>query len=647
MESLTQSERDLLYEVRDMARFRQTLFVDVAADYLTLQQQAQLIRNQLDNIKRLEEQIKIGQANDQSRPLVVYADLRELPPNFVIPQALVGKLAYKNRLLWRDSNITEEEKELLLGISDDNRYQAAARELIGWRDQKTSSLGVQQLITQLNTAQNGLATQKNQLDSQLDAFKIRLGLPPDVQIGIDNSFLSRFELIDSDLLKLVDDLDTFQEQEGPKLLPDDDAAVSVATLRRYVTRLAEIRDQVRQKAIDDVQADFAPIREILAQTSDENLTNSNGRSFRSVTERQRVIKAISADMDLFRLNQRDFEKWSRGIDMLTELIYRPDAAQLTPMFDQNQDMKVSESELPEGWRDLPPGATVAETDEMDDEQLLLQLRKGVLALRERLKQVVQGQQVVQAGLRVEMVELNDFSLDGRTDVPSINEVVNLGIQYRHDLMNTRAQVVDSRRQVEIAANDLKATLDLNVSGDLVEEGGPNDDLTVGVDFKTPIDQVTERNAYSISLINYQRAKRAYLAEEDLIKQQIRNSWRQLRVSAEQLEIDRQTVRNAALQYDNIATSPDQSDNLSLLNALSTLLNAQNSLVNDWITYETNRLNIFRDMGIMNIDQNGLWQDRFYQEDEGEQPAEDQPATILEVVPLDFDNSVPPDNETQP
>ncbi|MEP3481804.1 MAG: TolC family protein [Fuerstiella sp.] len=647
LESLTQSERDLLYEVRDMARFRQTLFVDVASDYLTLQQQAQLIRNQLDNIKRLEEQIKIGQANDQSRPLIVYADLRQLPPDFVIPEELVGKLAYTDRLSWKASIITEEEKELLLGISDDNRYQAAARELIGWRDQKTNSLGVQQLITQLNNAQNGLATQKNQLDSQLDAFKIRLGLPPDVQIDIDNSFLSRFELIDSDLLQLVEDLDMFQEQEGPKLLPDDDAAVSVATLRQYVAQLAEIRDQVQQKAIDDVQADFGPIREILAQTSDEDLNNSGGRSFRSVTERKRVIKAIAADMDLFRLNQRDFEKWSRGIDMLKELIDSPNAAKLTTVFDQNADMKVSESELPEGWRDLPPGATVAETDELDDEQLLLQLRKGVLALRERLKQVVQGQEVVQAGLRVEMVELNNFSLDGRTDVPSIKEVVNLGIQYRHDLMNTRAQVMDSRRQVEIAANDLKARLDLNVSGDLVDQGGPNDDLTVGVDFKTPIDQVAERNAYNNTLINYQRAKRAYLAQEDQVKQQIRNSWRQLRVSAEQLEIDRQTVRNAALQYDNIATSPNQSDNLSLLNALNTLLGAQNSLVNDWITYETTRLNIFRDMGIMNIDQSGLWQDSFYQGDEGEQPAQDQPATILEVVPMDFDNSVTPDNETQP
>ena len=49
----------------------------------------------------------------------------------------------------------------------------------------------------------------------------------------------------------------------------------------------------------------------------------------------------------------------------------------------------------------------------------------------------------------------------------------------------------------------------------------------------------------------------------------------------------------------------------MLNALSTLLNAQNALVGDWITYETNRLNIFVNMGIMQLDPRGVWDDPFY------------------------------------
>jgi len=74
------------------------------------------------------------------------------------------------------------------------------------------------------------------------------------------------------------------------------------------------------------------------------------------------------------------------------------------------------------------------------------------------------------------------------------------------------------------------------------------------------------------------------------------------------------VRNAARQYENAALQAQgsqQTNALNLLQALNAVVNAQNSLVSDWVTYETNRLNIFRDMGIMEIDPRGVWTDPFY------------------------------------
>ena len=102
--------------------------------------------------------------------------------------------------------------------------------------------------------------------------------------------------------------------------------------------------------------------------------------------------------------------------------------------------------------------------------------------------------------------------------------------------------------------------------------------------------------------------------EDQVKQSIRQSWRQLQVQEYRLEIDRTTVRNASLQYDSAslqAASAAQTNALSLLQALQSVLNASNALVGDWVTYETNRLNIFRDMGIMQLDPRGVWDDRWY------------------------------------
>jgi outer membrane protein TolC len=221
--------------------------------------------------------------------------------------------------------------------------------------------------------------------------------------------------------------------------------------------------------------------------------------------------------------------------------------------------------------------------------------------------------VVQAGLRGEAIALNRFTLPGRQDVPTIDEVIEVGLANRHDLMNARGVVMDARRALEVAANALKAKLDVNVSGSNRLHRGSNDTVDVSVDFKTPLDQVAERNDYNTALIAYQRARRTYMAAEDNIKRDIRIAWRALEVSQQRLEIDRQTARNAALEYDNVTISTRQ-DNLSLSRALNTVLRAENALVNDWVSYETNRLNIYRDMGIMQIDEDGVWDDEFYQRD---------------------------------
>ena len=117
--------------------------------------------------------------------------------------------------------------------------------------------------------------------------------------------------------------------------------------------------------------------------------------------------------------------------------------------------------------------------------------------------------------------------------------------------------------------------------------------------------------------------------EDQIKQNIRLNWRQLKVREYRLEVDRTTVRNASLQYDSAslqATAAVQGNALNLLQALNSVINAQNNLVQDWIAYETNRLNIFQNMGIMQLDPRGVWDDRYYLQ------MEDLQGDGAEVVP---------------
>lgn len=670
MEGLVQAERNLLYQVRDMARFRQTIFTDVARDYLRLQQASQNIINQENNIRQLEEQIEIGQVADSWEVNAVFAELARLPEGLKIPESLPDSLrkslTYDGKFLsWR-GGITDSQIADLLGLSDDEIFQSSAQELIGWRKTETVSLGVLQLITRLNTAQNTLEGAKRVLADQMDDFKIRMGLPPNIEITVDDSFLAPFELIDSQLLGMAEKLKEFAKSKGPSLIPSPRglaAGLSIPPpyreLQDYVAELSVMRDEIQEVGLEQVKQDFVPVRNILDATTADLTAQTVGRAFDSKEERDRVIEDAAKGLRLYRLNERDFQKFGQGVDLLTELLSHDSVEDLVASIDTDGDMKISRAELPRGWSELPgirgakkvsDAEEQANTKKLSSDEFIEQVRDAALQIRQDLLKITQGLQVVQAGLRVEAIALNPFSIDGIKGTPTIEQVIELGLKNRHDLMNDRAAVMDARRNLEVTANALKALLDLDVSGDVDLDGGNSTDtVNVTLDFKAPLDHIQERNNYNAAQIAYQRARRDYMAAEDAVKRSIRGSWRQLIVARQRLEIDRQTVRNAALQYDNVATDLSQNNNLSLLNALDDVLDAQNSLVSDWITYETNRLNIFRDMGIMDINQDGIWTDDFYLQESPSEFGAPQAVGGLTDNPAEDMNSpdVPPNIPPEP
>jgi outer membrane protein TolC len=620
LENLTQAERNLLYQIRDMARFRQTLFAVIASSYLRLQRQQQIILNQENNIRLVNQQIEIAQETDKLKQVTVSERLLRFPDGAEIPEELRSNLSFEPAgfLIWT-GDMTDELEQQLLAVSEDHLFQAAARELIRYKDADVVSQSTIQLITRLNNSESSLQSALLALADQLDAFKIELGLPPNIKMDVDTTFLAPFELISPDLLSLESSLKDFAKEYGPSLLPSPENADDVErvapefnALKIYVTELQSLKNLLREQGLDRVKSDFQPIRDILEATSDgNNLQNTGGRGFASNDERERVLEDVASDLKLFRINEGDFETFAGVVDLLNEILQYDSPEEMLKALDIDGNMMIGPSELPMGWSDLPIVGSAEELVEITVDEFFSEIRDGAIAIREELLKISQGLEVLQAGLRVEAIGLNRFTLPGSSETPDIDEVVTIGLQNRRDLMNARAEVMDFRRDVEVAANQLLALMDLDVRGG-VDLDGNNSDLTTSLNFKTPLDHVLERNTYRAALIAYQRARRDYMLAEDRVKQEIRDSWRQLMVSEVQLEIDRRALRNSAQQYDTAVTSQGGSnDSLNLLTALQSLLNASNGLVGDWVTYETNRLNIFRDMGIMQVDSNGVWEDTFY------------------------------------
>ena len=607
LEDLTQQERDVLYEVRDLARFRKTFFTANVSGYLDLIEQQQTVVNQRGNNMRLEEQTEIQRALSSKMPDELTEPLETFPAGLEFPERVKGQVRYikeRKLLAWRGP-MSEEQAEVLIELSPDLSYQKAVASLIQRLRTEVLTLSVAQLETRLARSRNTLRNAERSLQDQLDRYKLRIGLPPDMPITLDNSMLKPFELI-SPHLKAIEEEAKEYVTEWAKL----DAETSTdQEIREVVSGLKMLEAKIRDIGVELVKHDSEVINNLLLLAEKEPSHQLVRKRFDTPESLARTQKDVANDRRLFAAIQNALDNVNRELTQL--------------------EQQVSQKEL---------------TLEQKRESIDL-----IETIRARLMKNSQNLQVIQIGLRVEAIVLEPFTLD-------MDRSVALGMEHRLDLKNELAAVTDARRVVEIRANQLEAVLDLRVEGTIGTSSGNRpfdfrgDESTyrAGLAFTAPIDQVQQRNNYRSALISYQRARRAYMEAEDQVKLEVRQSWRQLEVLKQNFENNRQSVRLAALQYDNAveeSTGPagkgGSSNALNLLEALDSVLEAQDSLIGSWVEYEKSRLNIYRDMGIMEIDARGIWVDDFYQSRAFPPPTEDphdlppdrpQPISAGDAVP---------------
>lgn len=592
LNNLTQDERNVLYQTRTLARFRKIFFTDTVGGgngFLQLLQQLQVIYNERGNIKRLERQVEILRALSSQKPKVQQERLEELPENWIIPPALVEKMEYddESRMLSWKGEMSAEEEKMLLALSDADSYQATVNELISRIRTEVVTLDVAQLETRLAQSVNRLRTIERAYQDSLGNFKIFMGLPPDMPMSIDESLLKPFQLIDPLLPEIEQEIYDYveiwasvyvEDWEDPNLVPP-----TTADMLKVVDGLEKLIKKLQTDALVTLEQDIANIDMLLGQNTEgvpEDILALRKRRFETDEDRERVRQSSANDIRLYAGVRKEIRELQSRLDGLRGFL--------------------SEDNLTNDQK----------------KKIILEMAN----LREDMLRISQGLQVIEIGLRVELITLEPFNMD-------ITEAVRIGLDNRLDLMNERAFVMDTRRLMEVRSNELEAVLNVVVDGDVSTPLGKNRpldfrgsqaSLRAGVEFTAPLSLVQQRNAYRESQINYQRQRRTFMEAQDNIKFDIRRSWRQLNVLRQNFETSRVQIRLAALQYDSAveATSdPAQAgrnQGLNLLNALSSVLDAQNSLISNWVNYEQNRLNIYRDMGIMEIDANGIWEDDFYQ-----------------------------------
>lgn len=579
LESLTQVERTLLADIRGVERFRRGFYLFIVTG------------------RRAGDGALANLLNE---------------PDFAILTAdgYLGLLLTQQSIRIAEFNVQSLQNVL-------NQF----REF--FTEERIDLLQVVQAENSLYDAQGNLLEAKVDYQNALDSYKRDLGLPPDVPIIVEDPFLSRFELIDDQLLArqlqitaLRDEIGEQLEQINPFSMDDDQLEIPAV----------EWSDELQQNL--ESLGPFLDLMEPLFQAmqdSDVTLIRKDfDRMRKARPDRLRKLAAlrefietsdIEFDIEPAILREDEVESADRLENELQEL--------LTNKFNKTRDSLITlRSNVARLIMDGPG---------LSAEQLRVRLENDVLfEAPEILTQVANiaiELNLLQARARVDSITLPDVDI-------SAEDAFAIALQFRRDLMNARAALVDAWRQIEFVADDLESTLDVVFEGNVGTIGNSNNPF--GVNFKTntfgvglrfdaPITRLSERNAYRQALIEYQRTRRLYYNFEDSINQNLRQTIRELEQSRVLFQLTRRSIRTAIQQVElsqyrliepqrpgegggigGSTLGPTAANDLT--RALDALQRTQTDFVRIWVNYEVLRRGLDYDLGTMQLTPDGFWLD---------------------------------------
>src|SRR4029077_12096085 len=175
-------------------------------------------------------------------------------------------------------------------------------------------------------------------------------------------------------------------------------------------------------------------------------------------------------------------------------------------------------------------------------------------------------------------------------------------------------------------NALKGVLNVAITNNIYTAPNPSNPFEflsqakqfgLALNAELPLVRINERNNFRTALITYQRTRRALQTAEDNLKIQLRNDLRQVHIGYINYEIAKRNyelnVRLKDQAFEQIIAPPAagggglaQSANAAtqtnnLLQFQGNLIGAMLTLTNGWQQYETQRLIVYRDIGILPYD----------------------------------------------
>jgi hypothetical protein len=387
------------------------------------------------------------------------------------------------------------------------------------------------------------------LENSLESFKTgTLGLPPDLPVQLNDNFIAQFQLIDPDVTFVQESIVTFQDTLG--MLP-------------------------ASPNTDVLNDPFASATELLSQVD-----------------------------SLLRKTEDDLVKLEQAIDQRKQ----PMEENEQNLFDRDlQQLSDDYQKLPVAVAQLQ--AELEQLKNVDDRNAAQTLR-ALVGWTRRLSDEVQSLSLVQARARLEAVVIDpvDMTNESAIEVARTNRLDYMN--NRASLVDSWRLIAFNADQLQ-SVLDVEFSGDLRTQGDNPAEfRGPRGSMTASLEFDAPFTRLLERNNYRQALVDYQRSRRRFIQFDDGLYQGLRAQLRNLEQLKTNLEIQRRAVIISIRRVDFTRSElnkplptpdPGAAQNTfgptavqNLLSALSDLSNAQNNFMSVWLNYYSGRMHLVRD-----------------------------------------------------
>jgi outer membrane protein TolC len=200
---------------------------------------------------------------------------------------------------------------------------------------------------------------------------------------------------------------------------------------------------------------------------------------------------------------------------------------------------------------------------------------------------------------------------------TVDQAIKIAETSRLDLHTQQEMVEDAERKLKVAVNNMLPNLDLNGNVYVPDKPGnkglpdfDNPQWNANVNLSVPLDKKADRNMLRSAQISLDQSRRNYELKLDNVRLGIIDDLRNLDQAKRNYEINKISVNVNERRVDqqNMLAELGTSTARDVVDAQDSLTNSKNALTDAVIRHTLARLQFYRDMGILMINDNGKWEE---------------------------------------